>query len=205
MPYDFNRLASIIVQAIAGDDTYERRMGVIIDECAAQNPHPDWDRFRKINFQRDTSKIAGWLPAAFPGAQPKHSRQGLWFGLFNPLDDNEDSTADIYVGVAPEFDSTTMEWACDIEKPNPRNYLGSGVLDEIYKIAYESEDGLENDAEYPLVLGYGGVLARSVLTKFPFPIALRGVRGSAVGFDSGDFLILGEFANGGFVSNVRFG
>ena len=98
-----------------------------------------------------------------------------------------------------------MEWACDIDRPESANYLGSSVLREIYEIAYASPSGLGNNAEYPLMLAYGGIVVHAILAKNSLPAALHGLKGAAVGFDSGDSIFLGEFVASKFISNVRAG
>jgi hypothetical protein len=133
----------------------------------------------------DKQKIAGWLERAFPSDPLSPTRKGLWFGLFNPTRHGK-TAADVYVGSAPEFGLDDIDWACRLDALLPANYLESSVLSEFYSIAYESAEGLVNDAEYPLVLAYGGMAARSVLTKGTLPTALRGLCGAAVGFDGGD-------------------
>lgn len=81
------------------------------------------------------------------------------------------------------------------------------MLAAIYRIAYgedisdtrEREKYLGNTAEYPLCLGYGAFAVRELLRQTDASLILGGSQavGIAVGFDSGDFVILGEFCDDG--------
>lgn len=176
----------------------------IITECESQCPHPDWSLLKKIDFNQDVASLDTWLSKAFSEASQATNFKGLWFGLFNPIYD-EEPTADIYVAVKTEFDSEEIEWACEATSSPAARILHSKVLDAIYRIAYGKDCGLANDAEYPLVLAYGAMLAKAALEKAKFESPFDTLAGAAVGFDSGDSLFLGEFSGGKFVCNIRAG
>jgi hypothetical protein len=205
MTYDYSLLVEKIIAAIVVDGTIADRMKIVIAECARQRPHLDWAILSSIDFDRDILALNRWLQLAFSNPENKLPSSGLWFGLFNPANENGEASADIYVGTAPGYDRTTIEWAGDIDELDAPNYLGSAVLARIYEIAYGSASGLENDAEYPLVLAYGGIVAHSILARNTLPVALQSLKGAAVGFDSGDVLYLGEFVDSKFISHVRVG
>jgi hypothetical protein len=205
MTYKYDILFDKIIAAVASDGAIVDRMKIVIDECARQRPHDDWEKLSEIDFDADLPALDSWLQNAYATPADAMTRAGLWFGLFNPVNEAGQASADIYVGVAPEYDGSSIDWACDIEALEPGNYLGSRVLQKIYASAYDSRSGLANDAEYPLVLAYGGIMARSVLAKKSLPAGLHGIKGAVVGFDSGDSLFLGEFVASTFRSNVRAG
>jgi hypothetical protein len=204
MAYNYVRLYEKIIGSVLGKGSISDRLYAVIEECEEQLPHPDWERMRKIDFNTDSQKIKNWLDAAFANSAPKTHREGLWFGLHNPVISGKVS-AGVYVSAAPEFDTKSIEWACGIEAPHNDGYLKSAVLCEIYSIAYESSNSLKNDAEYPLALAFGAIAAHDSLLEFALPLGLRGLRGAAVGFDSGDFLFLGKFIENKFIPSVRAG
>jgi hypothetical protein len=74
-------------------------------------------------------------------------------------------------------------------------------MSAIYGIAYK-KGGLENDAEYPLCLAYTAFAVRDLLNVLDASVVLKAVGpvGVAVGFDSGDFLLLGRYARDGLAS-----
>jgi plasmid stabilization system protein ParE len=82
-----------------------------------------------------------------------------------------------------------------IEKSAPENAARwyNRLLDAIYSLAYGRDGGLENDADYPLVLAYGSMCAREALERTPRAGAIANLCGAACGFDSGDALHLGRF------------
>ncbi len=156
---------------------------------------------RRIAFASDEAALKSWLPRALENLDTSLSIKGLWFGLNNPVRRGA-VTADIYCGASESFDSDSLEWATNfIVVPND-GYLRSKVLREIYSLAYERDAGLQNDAEYPLVLAYGAMCARSVLCSLTLEGPLSQMRGAACGFDSGDVLHLGEFDGSRFQLNI---
>jgi hypothetical protein len=85
-------------------------------------------------------------------------------------------------------------------------YARSQLLAQIYRIAYESPDSLGNNAEYPLVLGFG-VFAAKHLCLSSKPKLLGGGGGSrwiTVGFDSGDLLTLGQLSASGLALSLAW-
>jgi hypothetical protein len=205
MSYDYPRLFAKIVATVSDDSLISQRMQDLISECEAQRPHPDWSRVRKIDFEADEEKIESWFSRSFSGAMFSAPPSGLWVGLVNLSDKRGHTVAEAYAGASPTFQSLSNDWARSIESVTDKNYLGSNVLREIYQVAYEAEDGLENDAEHPLVLAYGAMATRMALASSMLPTELSAMQGVAVGFDSGDYLHLGEFTDGQFISNVRIG
>lgn len=204
MTYDYSLLFTKMIAEVQADTSFQIRMLSVIAECEVQCPHPDWRLLKKIDFNQDVASLSTWLSKAFSEASQSTNFKGLWFGLFNPIYD-EEPTADIYVAASPEFDSGEIEWACDATFSPAEGMLHSKVLDAIYRIAYGKDSGLGNDAEYPLVLAYGAMLAKAALEQAKFKSPFDTLVGAAVGFDSGDSFFLGEFCNGKFVCNIQAG
>lgn len=65
---------------------------------------------------------------------------------------NGNATLDLYCAARPSFDSDGIGWAQHIDRSAVR-FLGSRVLAAIYSSAYAAQDSLENEAEYPWLLG----------------------------------------------------
>ncbi len=191
-------------------------MAQIIDMCAKLKPHPDWPAFAALDYESDVSHIGSWLDQTFRVSEPEATTTGLWFGLFNPVESGG-PTADLYLA-GGHAQSGDAEWMYDLDwRPGGRAH--SVVLDAIYRLSYppglvtsESSDAeksayesraanrLGNDAEYNLCLAYA-VFAIEALAEGNRAATLRhgGVeRTIAVGFDSGDFVVLGSLSVGGF-------
>jgi hypothetical protein len=81
-------------------------------------------------------------------------------------------------------------------------YFGPSPYRRAYRVARQdccSPESLGNAAEYPLVLGYGAFAVRELLAQVE-PSLLLGRTdsvGVAVGFDSGDFVLLGRIVPDG--------
>ncbi len=176
-------------------------MSDLIDLCQTFIPHPDWFRFKSLDYDESTH-MRDWITRPFREDPPSHPIRGLWFGLCNPCR-NRVSTADIYVCGSDRFGLTEEDedWAVSpFWRPEP-SYACSNILAEIYRIAYQ-DGGLENEAEYPLCLGYGAFVVRELLRRIdPEPILGRSESiGVVVGFDSGDFVPLGDYGKAGWAA-----
>ena len=174
-------------------------MARLIDVCEAAQPHRDWAKLRALPYA-DLSPLAAWIQRPFLNDPPAEPLRGLWFGLFNPYTSDDEPSADIYVCGSQRFDPNpdSYDWAVDPYWWPEDRYARSTVLAEIYRIAYRKK-GLENDAEYPLCLGYGAFAVRELLGMID-PKLLLGKSdelGIAVGFDSGDFILLGRLTAAG--------
>ena len=195
MRFEYGKAYRWVVEELAQSHPVEQAMESLIAQCEAAYPHPDWERLRALPYA-DISPLSEWLQRVFREEAPEQPLQGLWFGLFNPCNEDDEPSADIYICGAERFDATSNsnEWAVNpIWWPEGR-YAESKVLADIYRIAYEEDDGLGNVAEYPLCLGYGAFVVREILGKVEPVLSFGGSPSVevAVGFDSGDFILLGK-------------
>jgi hypothetical protein len=199
---DLGRMHGWIVGELSRNRPVAESMAALIDECEAARPHPDWRRLRSLPFA-DLSALTMWMQHVFSEPPPTRPLRGLWFGLFNPCDDSGDPSADIYVSGSERFnpDPGSPEWAVGPDWWPDARFAGSSVLADIYRLAYRG-GGLGNDAEYPLCLGYGAFAVRESLGEVDPALILDAspTLGVAVGFDSGDFVLLGEFGPSGFAT-----
>lgn len=207
MGLDLGQMHGWIVGELARQRPVAEVMAALIDQCEAIRPHPDWARLRALPYA-DLSPLVDWVQGPFrqePSAAPL---RGLWFGLFNPCPDGRTPVADIYLCGSERFelDQHDNSWAVGPEWWPAARYASSSVLATIYRIAYrqgarvaEQKGCLGNDAEYPLCLGYGTFAVRELLARVEPSLILgeSGSLGVAVGFDSGDFVLLGELTNDG--------
>jgi hypothetical protein len=191
-----------MVTLVAAHGNIAPRMQKLIDYCAAVVPHNQWTKLRCIDYDAESASYLGWLTDLTVAARDA-SPKGLWFGLVNPVR-NGTTTLDLYGATSTEYDSNSLTWAERVNRSR-RCFVGSRVLAEIYSCAYGAGDSLENDAEYPLGLGFGAMTARSILEASPLMAPLDQIAGAAVGFDSGDLLYLGEVFGGRFDARVRAG
>ena len=203
MGLDLGKAHGWIVDELARRRPTNDSMAALVDLCQAASPHPDWARLRSLPYA-DLSGLSDWVSRPFRDEPPARPLRGLWFGLFNPYHDGE-ALADIYVSGSERFEMSpdSNEWAVGPEWWPDARYADSPVMADIYRIAYR-EGGLGNDAEYPLCLGYGAFAVRELLGWIEPALVLGNSDslGVAVGFDSGDFVLLGEFGPSGLVTST---
>jgi hypothetical protein len=200
---DLARMYHWIVSELAQHRPVAESMRRLIDQCEAACPHPNWARLRALPYA-DLGPLVRWVERPFLEEPPVRPLKGLWFGLFNPIRDGE-AVADIYLAGSERFEPTNIHWAVRPEWWPAARYAESAVTAGIYRIGRQpggpSVDwDLGNDAEYPLCLGYGAFAVREVLSRVG-PALVLGESPSVevgVGFDSGDWIRLGEFGLAGF-------
>lgn len=207
MPLDLGRMHAWIVAELAAERPVAESMARLIDECEAAHPHADWPRFRELDYA-DLTNVVEWIEAPFEFEPPECRLRGLWFGLHNPYSDDGTPVIDLRVSGSARYDpaDVNLGWAVRPEWEPEYAGAGSAVLAEIYRIAYrpkasaeERKGRLSDDAEYPLCLGYGAFAVRDALGQVDAALLLGHADslGVAVGFDSGDFVRLGEFGPDG--------
>jgi hypothetical protein len=207
MGIDLGRIHDWIVGELALHRPIAESMAALIDECEAARPHPDWVRLRALPYA-DLSPLLAWVQQPFREEPPAAPLRGLWFGLFNPCPDGRTPVADIYVCGSEQFDPDPHDngWAVGPGWWPDARYADSAVLADIYRIAYrqgarvaEQKGCLGNDAEFPLCLGYGALAVRDLLVQVEPSLVLGRSEsvGVAVGFDSGDFVLVGRLVSDG--------
>jgi hypothetical protein len=202
MAYDNDALIANIVATVGGAGSFSGRINTLVDHCEQQFPHKQWGALRRVDYEADGLALGHWLVTALAEADSGASFNGLWFGLNNPVI-NGRPTADIYVCASTKYEDASIDWAAEATFYPASRYLNSRVLSAIYLLAYSRDHGLGNDAEYPLALAYGAMVARTALESANLggPFAL--LCGAAVGFDSGDYLRIGSFHNGRFRAKIE--
>ena len=200
---NMSRLFAAIIKAVNHVGDIRPRMHAVIAECNAQRPHTDWQVFRDLDYGADAERLRHWLSDVYRD-EAATLFKGLWVGLVQLIRDGE-TVADAYLAAAAKFEAGAIDWTDGLEWAGENSYLNSKILKSIYRLAYGRQDGLGNDAEYPLVLAYGAMAVIEALQQPLLPFALRSLQGVSVGYDGGDFLFLGEFRDGRFVTDVMAG
>lgn len=207
MGLDLGQMHGWIVVELARRRPIAKSMAALIDQCEAGHPHRDWAKLRALPYA-DLSALLDWVQTPFREEPPAVPLKGLWFGLFNPCPDGRNPVADIYVCGSDRFDPDphNNSWAVGPNWWPDSGYANSAVLADVYRIAYrqgarvaEQKRCLGNDAEYPLCLGYGAFAVRELLSQVEPSLILGRSNsfGVAVGFDSGDFVLVGRLVRDG--------
>jgi len=174
----------------------------LVDYCESQLPSNVWEQIRGLDFEGDVTRLAQWLEAVLTNEPPAENIQAFWFGLYNPITDDQDTSCDLYLSGSVDFDpeDETGDWTCweqDSYLPDQK-YAHSQVLDSIYKLVAGKDEA--EIGEYVLCLGYACLAIREVCDKIESRLLLgtRKWRGVAAGFDSGDFIVLGRIRDSGW-------
>jgi len=209
MELDLEQMRNWVVDELSHRRPIQESMVLLIDRCEEAQPHSDWAELRSLPYA-NLSPLFVWIQRPFREQPPARPLQGLWFGLFNPCYDGRTPVADIYVCGSERFhaDAKDNSWAVGPDWWPDARYARSAVLADVYRIAYrqegrtdDPEECLGNDAEYPLCLGFGAFAVRELLGQVE-PSLLLGLAtsiGVAVGFDSGDFVLVGRLVRDGLV------
>jgi hypothetical protein len=196
--YNAGELFDEIERVVKSDVAVEEGLHRIIQYCATAHPHPDWSALRTLDVAGDLRQLQQWLDTLLRTTPPPASTTGLWFGLFNPTVKGR-VTADLHLIGAP-YDATDADWLFRQRWGNDTPNAGSAVLDSIYQLAYGREDGLGNDAEYPLAMAYAALAVRHLAQQMGQTLLRDAAqRVLLVGFDSGDFLCIGAVQRNGLV------
>lgn len=210
MGLDFAQIHDWIVAEFVRRRPVADSMTALIEQCEEAQPHSDWAKLRALPFA-DLTPLINWVKEPFLQEPPEVPLRGLWFGLCNPCPDGRTPVADIYVCGSERFEPNHEDnsWAVAPDWWPEARYASSTLLTEIYRIAYrqrspvaEQKDCLGNYAEYPLCLAYGAFAVREVLAGVDTSLILGEScsLGIAVGFDSGDFILLGELTPNGLIA-----
>jgi hypothetical protein len=207
MGLDHAGVFATILRCLESPAALSIKMGLVIDACESGVKHPDWSKLRALPYD-DLGAMQAWIRRPFEQEPPTVTLAGLWFGMFNPVYHGR-PVVDVYLAGSTEFslDEGNIEWACRPAYWPENRSACSEILSSIYRIAYTPEKGLGNNAEWSLCLAYGAFLVRYLLDRVEPNLIVGGGNpvGVAVGFDSGDFIVLGMLTRHGFVLRNKDG
>ena len=170
-------------------------MNRLLDYCEKKSSDSVWKTIRSLDFKSEIPKLRLWLEDVLSSELPSDEINVFWFGLFNPILDNGESSCGLYISGSTKFDphDETGNWATwqdDSYFPEKR-YAKSKILHEMYHLVSENAN-VSNFAEYILALGYSCFVVKDLCHSINLKLLLgdRKRRDVAVGFDSGDFIIL---------------
>lgn len=106
---------------------------------------------------------------------------------------------DVYGSTSYDPDDETFGWAVDPDYVPSGPSSRSKVLAALYDAAYRADEPLGNIAEYPLALGYTAFAIADVFTRIKTLSGVAQGAAIAVGFNSGDGLLIGHLMPHGFV------
>lgn len=136
----------------------------VIDVCEPGAPHAAWRALRVLAWDEGVTRVEEWLADVLRRDPPPQGVRGLWFGLNNPVDGSGRERSDLYLAGTQEHDpdDENLQWVFS-GVYYPESQPAPDCLAEMYRIAYGPDDGLGNDAEWPLALVFGCVAAARAL------------------------------------------
>jgi hypothetical protein len=202
--FDYEAAVQEIEKLVASGADASTCMRKLIAYASRRQRHSHWNRVRSLAFADDVKNLCVWLAKVLTESPPPPSIKGLWFGLFEPIQPNGRATCGFSVAGSKRFDPHDLsgEWAagpCDYF-PEGR-YASSAVLKALYELGHR-RGGLGQLADYLGCFGYAAFavaeLCRTIEPRTLIGKAKR--RGVAVGFDSGDFILICEVSGRGLAT-----
>lgn len=203
--FDIAKSHDAVVTVLASNATVADGMAQLVDFCADQESWRGWSALRKLDFVADERRLKHWLRSVLTKEPPPKSINAFWFGLFNPIVEDK-ATCSLYLAGSRSFDAAdeTFDWACGPDYfPNGR-HARSQVLGEIYRNVNKVKGPVSEYGEYVLCLGFGGLIINTLADRISPEIWLGNseARAVAIGFDSGDGILLGSIMKTGWHPNT---
>jgi len=169
---------------------------------------PLWDQVASVDYASDTQRFIQWLKETLDTGPPDSSIQGLWFGLVSTgmrLDDNGGLLAEVYttyLGGSEEFEEDSPDWACELAYCPGGSEPELEAPERFADLLMEADKEARELGDYVLPLAYHALLVKEACRKID-PCLLGGEsesRGVTVGYDDGDWLLIGTVSEGAFQS-----
>jgi len=174
-------------------------MRALLDDCNDSFPHPHWALFCDLPFDDEATRLRVWFLDALEQFPPSSVLHGLWFGLFNPIDEVHGAVTDLdVIGSCAVIGPDPFGWAASPDWMPVGGRARSEVLASIYNLAYADDDGLGNGAEYSLALAFLVFGLAHGFRGLRLPPALSSDLLVVGGFNDGDGLVIGRATNRAF-------
>ena len=173
----------------------------LLEHCNGLCPHSVWSEIGQLDFAGDSAYLKRWLNDLLETERPQDEIVAFWFGLFDESDPDGGASARLYLAGAESYDpdDTNSEWACSPTYLPKGRYANSGVLKSISRTLSTNGEDVSWLGSYVLPLGYTSLAIADACRHLPSDILCgpKTSRAIAVGFDSGDFIILPAIAREG--------
>lgn len=186
------------VEIVRSVTSVEEGMRVLLDYSASVYPSPIWANLKLLDYTQDAARIRDWLERVLTAEPPPSDVKAFWFGIYKPVDDEQESRGLYVSGSTTPYSDDDPDWACwddDSYLPEGR-YAPSKALAEIYR-SISGDDNLIPFGEYTLCLGYCALAVKDAIRSISPSLLLvgetsaSGPRDIGIGFDDGDYFLLG--------------
>jgi hypothetical protein len=193
MTSDIPEWHSEVSKVVISDLPVSDGMSFLLSYCSKQCRWKGWNEIRELDFDSDVKHLEKWLADVLTKEPPSGAVNAFWFGILNPVYDGE-ASCDMYVCGANVFDPEdgSFEWACEPTYFPDDRYARSTVLHDIYRIVQSARSPACEMGEYLLCLAYAALAMRALTSNVKKQLWLGKAqqRGLAVGFDTGDGVLL---------------
>jgi len=142
-----------------------------------------------VDIARDVLSVHQQLSQLVQGSPPPDDIDALWFGLFDAVDGEGSECIGYYVAGIRGFDEDDPDSRCSPAWWPENRYLSSAALAAVKQAEVEAgRRGADGQRAY---LGYAGQLGAALLVSRFGAEGLAGPRRLVVGFDSGDYAVVG--------------
>lgn len=176
-------------------------------QCERWFPDVNWAELREVEVRQDFAQLAEWLTYVL-ATEPPRGVRAFWFGLYDAEDDEHEYSG-LYLSGSRKFRKERdvdgdCGWAVDPAYWPEARHSESKLLTEIHRVAILADnDGLQ--ADYWGLLGCGTIMVSHLIRTVDRRLLLgRSLeRAVAVGFDSGDNILLGLVRERSFPIRLR--
>lgn len=169
----------------------------LIRQASKAFPSAQWSSIKLESYGHPDSGLSKWLSEVLRKEPPSSRINAFWFGLYHPTSRG----SDVYVAGSDQFDpsDTTADWASAPAWWPGGRYANSRGLFQLFKSLRRFPSEARQFAEWLLLLGYAALSVARLCRVLDADLLLgrRRERAIAVGFDDGDFLVLGSLTRSG--------
>lgn len=193
---DFERARKKLYDLLTSAQDPEEAVRQFIEFVSRRSRSRFWSDVRKLDFRLDIERLTRWASELMEREPPDPAINGYWFGLFTIADDEGEASC-LYLAGSNRYSPDDVDWAVRPAYFPEGRYADSEVLRSVYRFAYRPR-GPKVDGEY-FCLWYAA-LAVAHLCRELSDSLLAGAdrRAVAVGFDSGDAVLIGSLSRSGF-------
>ena len=147
------------------------------------------ESMRAVSIDEDVAAVQSQIEAAARRDPLPDGIDALWFGLFDACDDEGAEHVGYYIAGIRGFDAEDPDSRCSPAWWPEDRYLECEALSAIKRLEIEARG--RRDTASSSFLGYTGQLGAALLVSRFAGRALAGQRLVVVGFDSGDYAVVG--------------
>lgn len=146
-------------------------------------------KLRRVDIESDVASVGQQLAKLFQQDPPPADIDAFWFGLFDGFDEDGSECIGYYVAGVRGFDPHDEDSVCSPAWSPEEGYLVSSALAAIKQAELDaSRRDADDERDW---LGYAGQLGAALLVSRFAAAELASERQLVVGFDSGDYVVVG--------------